>query len=318
MPDIADKGNGATKTGSDPDRHFEDVLSKELLQLSVKDRNNLQEEFHGVNCVAPEETPQLVEDSIRNLAIELDEKIPDSQKRAYIASQLRPASKAFVNSREFRMRSLRCELFNYKLAAERIARVCDALLRLFGWYALERPVRLSDFSNTELKRIRKGRFQPLPFRDRSGRRIVIVFPGVDSVKGRVNDNFTRNLQIKMVMYTSWVLGSEVDTQRKGVVWIVWFDPKLELSISSDVNGIKSGTKSHSVTMLRPSAIHICSPDTPFYRVQRAILSLGAGSWRKSLKSHLGEAVELRYILHGYGIDTDMLPISWTGNVKASY
>ena len=25
-----------------------------------------------------------------------------------------------------------------------------------------------------------------------------------------------------------------------------------------------------------------------------------------------------YILNGYGIDTDMLPISWTGNVKASY
>ena len=32
---------------------------------------------------------------------------------------------------------------------------------------------------------------------------------------------------------------------------------------------------------------------------------------------IGEEVELRYILSGYGIDPDTLPISWTGNVKAS-
>jgi hypothetical protein len=28
-------------------------------------------------------------------------------------------------------------------------------------------------------------------------------------------------------------------------------------------------------------------------------------------------MELRYILNGYGISTDTIPISWTGTVKAS-
>lgn len=35
-------------------------------------------------------------------------------------------------------------------------------------------------------------------------------------------------------------------------------------------------------------------------------------------SFIGEAVELRYILNGYGMNPDTLPISWTGNVKVSH
>lgn len=292
FPEIGEKGHGAFKIGVDPDQHFEDVLSKELLQLSVKDRNHIQEETHGVRCMAVEETPRLVEDSLSKLVIELDENIPNAQKRAYLLSQQRPASKAFVNSRDFRMRFLRCELFDYKLAAERVVRVCDSLLNLFGWYALERPVRLSDFSNAELKVIRKGRIQPLPFRDRSGRRITVLFPGGDFLKKRLmsdQNSSARVLQIKIFMYMSWVYGTDVDEQRRGCVFMVWFDSKLqEASAVTDVTRIQSGTRSHSVSMIRSSAIHICSPDTPFFRMQRSILSLGVGPWRKRLKSHLGE------------------------------
>ncbi len=37
----------------------------------------------------------------------------------------------------------------------------------------------------------------------------------------------------------------------------------------------------------------------------------------SFNSFLGEAVELRYTLSSYGVDTDTIPISWTGNVKVN-
>ena len=284
---MGDSGASGTKNGE----QFDDLLAKELLKLSVEDRNHIQEEAHGVRCMAPEETPFLVEDSLVQLTIELDE-IPNSQKRVYMLSQQRPASKAFVNSRDFRLRFLRMELFNCKLAAERIVRVCDALLSLFGWYALERPIRLSDFSNAELKVIRNGRFQPLPFRDRSGRQVAIIFPGQEFLKGRLMNNSAssnRTLQIKVMMYMSWVLGSDEDSQRRGVIFMVWFDSKIQESFTgSDIKEIDKSSKAHSVSMLRACVIHICSPDTPFYRVQRSILSLGAGQWRKRLKSHLGE------------------------------
>ena len=38
----------------------DNMLSKELNQLSVKDRNALVEEIHGVRSLAPEETPELI------------------------------------------------------------------------------------------------------------------------------------------------------------------------------------------------------------------------------------------------------------------
>jgi hypothetical protein len=275
----------------DPAAEFDNLLSKELLQLSVNDRNNLQEEIHGVRCLAPDETSQLIEESLRKLATELDENIPDYQKEAYLRSQRRPASAAFVNSQNFRLRFLRCELFDHRKAAERMVRVCDCLLKLFGMYALERPIRISDFSNAELKAIRRGRLQLLPFRDRSGRRIAILFPGVECLKENANENdgaVVRTLQLKTFIYMSYILGSEVDTQRRGIVFLVWFDDKMQSSASPDVNRIKMGIKSHSMALLRASAIHICSPDTPFYRLQRSVLAMGAGHNRQKLRLHVGE------------------------------
>jgi len=311
--------------GADDDKNpsaaaLDDLLSKELLKLSVEDRNDLQEEIHGVRCLAPEETPRFLEDSLRKLAIEIDDVIPDSQKRAYLQSQERPVSAAFINDRDFRLRFLRCELFDYRKAAIRMVRVCDCLLKLFGRYALERDILLSDFSNEELKVIRKGRMQILPFRDRSGRRITICIPGAGSLKEKASIDQTkvRDLQVKIFIYLSVVLGKDVDTQRRGIVFITWFDAMLESTVDHDVSRIREGMRSHRYSMIRASAVHICSPDTPYYRVARGMMGLGYGSYVRRLRIHLGVSVEIRYILNGYGISTDTIPVSWTGTVKVGY
>lgn len=312
--------NVADDAKDPPTVALDDLLSKELLQLSVEDRNDLQEEIHGVRCLAPEETPRFLEDSLRKLAIEIDDVIPGPQKRAYLQSQDRPASAAFINDRDFRLRFLRCELFDYRKAAIRMVRVCDCLLKLFGRYALERHILLSDFTNEELKVIRKGRVQVLPFRDRSGRRIVILIPGAGSLKEKASIDQTkvRDLQVKIFLYVSYVLGRDVDTQRRGIVFLVWFDAMLESTIKHDVSRIREGVKSHQISFIRASALHICSPDTPSYRVIRGSMGLGYGSYVRKIRIHLGISVEIRYILNGYGISTDTIPVSWTGTVKVGY
>ena len=50
-----------------PPSHFtvENTLSKELLKLSLNDRNAIEEEIHGVRCGAAEETPELLDRSLR-------------------------------------------------------------------------------------------------------------------------------------------------------------------------------------------------------------------------------------------------------------
>ena len=160
-------------------KEVDDLLSTELLRLSLRDRNAIQEEIHGVNCLASQETQQLLESSLRQLATELDQNLPEEISRAYKRSQKLPNT--YVNTLNFRLRFLRFALFDAKKAAIRLASFLNLVLEYFGEYALQRPIRLSDMSKKELKHMRMGRYQWLPFRDRSGRRIAIIFPGTELI-----------------------------------------------------------------------------------------------------------------------------------------
>jgi hypothetical protein len=157
----------------DPDA-VDNLLSKELLQLSLKDRTAIQEEIHGVKCLAPEETQKLLNVSLLELAVilENDDIIPPHKKEAYRKSQQLP--KTYVNDDDFRLRFLRFTLFDVRKAAYQIVRFLHVALELFGEFALERAVRLSDFDSKDLKYLREGEYQFLPFRDRRGRRIFTV------------------------------------------------------------------------------------------------------------------------------------------------
>ena len=70
-------------------KEVENLLSAELMRLSLRDRNAIQEEIHGVNCLASQETTQLLESSLRQLATELDQNLPAETSRAYKRSQKR-------------------------------------------------------------------------------------------------------------------------------------------------------------------------------------------------------------------------------------
>eukprot|EP00536_Pseudo-nitzschia_multiseries_P016631 jgi/Psemu1/247639/estExt_Genewise1.C_11730016 len=310
-----------------------------MLSLSVKDRNDIQEEIHGVKCLAVEETPELIEQSLKEIAIELD-KIPDSKKQAFLQSKNRPLPSpevseqerileelhpelngprnhqphstysSYIHGDEFRLRFLRCDCFDSAKAAMRLVNFLDLLLDLFGDYALRRPICLSDFTKEELRHMRKGMIQLLPYRDRSGRRIVVFFP--DEERSQIPP-FTK---AKITMYLGWVAGSnDVITQRKGLIVMVWFDR----SFVERNQAWKIKYKFYKLTSTRISAIHCCSPDTPHYRIRRAVATMRCGGEHRSkVIFSLGESVEVHYKLQGYGIPTEHIPISCTGKLKNQY
>merc|ERR1712238_350101 len=74
--------------------------------------------------------------------------------------------------------------------------------------------------------------------------------------------------------------------------------------------------------LRVSAVHLCIPRHAlyFYKIMRSIITLKMGSHNILLyfKFHVGTSIELRYILQGYGIATDHIPMTYTGTVKDVY
>jgi hypothetical protein len=145
----------------DDPRTVDEILCMELLSLSLKERNDIQEEIHCVKCLAVNETSELINTSLKELhrVLESDEDIPDNEKRAYIQSQkLYPnlLSSTYINSNEFRLRFLRCELFNVKKAALRMVKILELMVELFGIYALWRPINMNDFNKDELRELRKG------------------------------------------------------------------------------------------------------------------------------------------------------------------
>ncbi len=172
-----------TSIPEDP-RDVDSLMAKEFLSLSFQDRNAISEEMHGVSCAMPKETPELINESLMKLEQEIS-LIPAKHKRRYDLCQERYSNRnsseqrgSYTNDVDFRLRFLRIELFDAKKAAWKIVIFLDVAVDLFGEYVLQRPMRLSDFSEEEMQVIRIGNLQLLPFRDRSGRRIITGVEGL--------------------------------------------------------------------------------------------------------------------------------------------
>jgi hypothetical protein len=107
-------------------------------------------------CLAPDETPQFLEESLHNLNIELKKNYP------LLLKKLSPTS--YINTQEMRLQFLRVDFFDIKKTASRINSFLNCHEEYYGNYALERPIQVTDFTKDELKIVRKGLCQLLPFR----------------------------------------------------------------------------------------------------------------------------------------------------------
>ena len=163
------------------------LVSQELLRLSSQERNAIYEEQHGVtslgvdeSCMGPEWFDNLLDQMAHELWL-----LPPELKSAYEQSAEivdtstttngAPAS-SYLQDRQFRMRFLRAELFHPQQAARRFATFVQILFELFGPEMFSRPPQLADFSKDELRVLNLGRIQLLPYRDRAGRRVIVMFP----------------------------------------------------------------------------------------------------------------------------------------------
>jgi hypothetical protein len=144
---------------------LDDILSRELQQLSFVTRSEINEEVHGVRCLAPEETPELWRESLERLKSELEQLKSSGIARAYAQACDIPDS--YIHKSKFQLKFLRAELFNSKKAAVRITTFLELYMEFFGPFILERPLQLSDLNKQDLEVLRGGDMQPLPFRDRS-------------------------------------------------------------------------------------------------------------------------------------------------------
>ena len=125
---------------------------------------------------------------------------------------------------------------------------------------------------------------------------------------------------KTLLYMSWVAGEDIDTQRKGVAAIIWFDQSFKIVDSERLTQFTNVQfTSGDLVSTRCTSIHTCVPDTLAHRLVVAMIRMRIGrTARPRMKAHLGQPLELLYALQSFGIPTEHVPISFSGTIKTGY
>ena len=248
-----------------------------------------------------------------------------------------PDLSCYVKSRNFQLAFLRSEFFDAKKAAIRLTKYLELAQTLYGDVALRRPLRIDDFkSREESDVINAGHTQLLPFRDRSGRRVLAIHGNLSLPKTSLmaRSVLSKGPAMKLTLYMWSILLEDVDVQRKGLVVIFWpryvdpdrVEPPPEPDTEEapdplpktkrrrkrrprrlknthviddktgfgqdfvpDADSTLMGIKFFEAVPVRISAMHICLPDTPFFRMIRHITQFILGeSFRTRVKTHQGE------------------------------
>jgi len=183
-PNTSDQSSGPDQTFNPtyPSNAVDDLLSKDLMDMSVRDRTSISEELHGVRSLAVEENDGdynkvLVSKALLDLNHTLENRIPAHQKTAFLKAQsLQHTKGTYVNDVTFRLKFLRSKLFDVDEAARLLINYLELVRELFGDVCLSRTIRLEDVQTTKEERVafRSGFIQLLPFGDRAGRRIVVI------------------------------------------------------------------------------------------------------------------------------------------------
>ncbi|KAL3903575.1 MAG: hypothetical protein SGILL_010393 [Bacillariaceae sp.] len=282
------------------------ALAKELTKLSCNDRNKVQEEVHGVEFAMPEETPQLIERSLR----QLDQHVQQiASKPAYdhAVSQL---DASYIQSDAFRTAFVRAAMFDIPQAAQRYTSYLNLLHEFFGDKGLQRPLQFKDLSKADKDCLKEGRRQILPSRDRSGR--LIMF----EKGGKPSD--TRHQRVRSRLFIWSILAEDVETQKKGVCGIAELRPDMFADMTD-----KEAAADYKAIMdaipMRFSAIHLILnfPSGPMVTLIKSAVVMGLFGSQERVRTKVYEGLntEIHYELMTYGIPVQEIPLTSGGNIK---
>ena len=295
---------------------MEELWAKELYEISVNDREVINDELHGVSVSSmhPEReqnwTEQQFEFYLHMFQVEIETKIPLEDKQTYQMGL--DLGSSYILSPEFRLRFLRADRYDIQKAAIRYCKCLDFLMTFFGKDALLRPLLISDLTKRETKFLKEGYIQVLPSRDRLGRRILVQLGSYGGTRYSEVEKF----RVCVYLCIS-VLSEDVTTQRLGVVSLASFVLEAEGFMRKELRVISKLIKGfYGIVPLRWTATHLCVPDDPvFHLIKSFALFILGSNGRRILRIHVGTPMECDYKLRCFGIPTDDIPRTYTHTIK---
>ena len=146
-----------------------DTLVEELNALSVREREGVYNEIHGMSNLS-EETPELLDTSMKSLkaAIEL---IPKKKRHALNhAMFLKPT---LIHDEAFVLMFLRADYFDINKAADRMYKFFDLKLELFGEDKLVERITYEDLDEEDREVADSGCVNTLANKDSKGRPLLV-------------------------------------------------------------------------------------------------------------------------------------------------
>ena len=255
------------------------VLLEELQEMSSAERTKVEEEIHGVSTFAVAEDSETTVEGLVSLEKEIrairqevllspgqlsssgdsyDESIWSylGVNEEISSASVMPSNNqkrllySYVFHRDFRLKFLRADLYDAKKAAHRYLRCVECLLKYYGTYALQRPLMYEDLGKECQDAAKAGFVQILPSRDRAGRLIVVCQPA--------GKEMSMSTIVKLFIYVFLVVSEDVETQKRGVIFIYSAD-EYALQILSDPEAKKEYSLYREGSTVRRSCTHFCLP-----------------------------------------------------------
>jgi hypothetical protein len=166
--DVEDRPGFGTRRPDPMESDTDALLAKELHSLSMKEREKVMDEIHGV-VESVNEDPTFVAERL----VEFDEAIRKIKRKSAYERALF-LSPRYVRDPDFRLMFLRADTFDAKKAAGRMILYFQNKLELFAEDKLVKRITLEDLSADDRQELGTGSFQFLTEHDRSGRAICVV------------------------------------------------------------------------------------------------------------------------------------------------
>jgi hypothetical protein len=267
-------------------------LATSMAQLNFKERQDYQEDLHGVSSSNPED-PDQIERWLDELETHLN-----AIKRGsnYQAAELMDAS--YVTNRDFRIMFVRGNRYKTKEAANQIILFFDMKRRLFGQDKLVKEITLNDLDDDDKNSLQSGSLQLLPYKDRTGRILLLGLPGLSRIQKLEND-----LRARFYFFMT-VLKSE-RAQLRGVVAVSYTVGQFKDRAHGA--GFIDQTKLSLALPVHWAGVHLCSDDHLQYVLVSACLKMIPSQLRARFKVHIGSYMELQYFVKPYGIPPESLP-----------
>eukprot|EP00934_Nitzschia_sp_Nitz4_P002151 Nitzschia sp. Nitz4//scaffold66_size103028//14141//15813//NITZ4_004490-RA/size103028-snap-gene-0.132-mRNA-1//-1//CDS//3329556326//2151//frame0 len=300
-------------TSSNQNPH--EMISEALNSLTLKERDRLFNEIHGVDERAEElasmETAPFLLQQLQNFEVTLQQYKLSKQgdpilQALLLAEHMNPT---FVQDPKLRLPFLRTRDWDVPKAVECFVRYFDLKNVLFGEAKLTKVLDIDDLDAEDLRLMKEGSVQVLTTRDRAGRPICV---GINQGEGATSISLVRQM---------FVFGlTDEETQRRGWLYISIRLMRSNETTQQAASAIPLINRIISDMPIRYTAFHYCTPgEGPFYFRNNLLLELSlqlmSRHMRARVRVHRGSMTEWCYELLTFGVPVQLLPLTADFKIK---